>query len=105
MSENFLISIILVLSPLLIFTWINLFYLIFNRKKDPNQELSLLAISSLYLTALVPLGLFVGFHLDNAKIKSINQFKYSKSIRSNGNLIFIISIFSTLFSIYNLTQK
>ncbi len=98
-------SFIIVLSPLFALAWINIFYLIFNKKKDVNQDLSITSIMSLYLVSLVPLGLFIGYHLMNKKVKTKgNNYKYSEGIRSNGNLILIISIASTLFSLINLAQ-
>jgi len=104
MNENLFITAIIILSPLLILAWINLFYLIFNRRKDTNQDLSIIAILSLYVTSLVPLGIFVGYHLVYKKIKPTTEFKYSKSIRNNGDLILIISIASTLFSLINVIR-
>jgi hypothetical protein len=104
MNENLFITAIIILSPLLILAWINLFYLIFNRRKDTNQDLSILSMASLYVFSLVPIGMFIGLHLRNQKIKVINDYKYTKNIRDNGNLILIISIFSTLFSLINLVK-
>jgi hypothetical protein len=104
MNENLFITAIIILSPLLILAWINLFYLIFNRRKDTNQDLSILSMVSLYVFSLVPIGMFIGLHLSNQKIKVINDYKYTKNIRDNGNLILIISIFSTLFSLINLVK-
>jgi len=102
MNENLFIVLIVALSPLLVLAWINILYLIFNRKKDVNQDLSII---SLYLFSLVPLGLFIGYHLMSKKVKTKdNNYKYSEGIRSNGNLILIISIASTLFSLINLAK-
>lgn len=105
MNNNLFTIVIVCLSPLLILAWLNILYLIFNRRKDTNQDISILSIMSLYLFSLVPIGFLVGYHLMNGRIKNLENkdFKYSQSVRSNGNLIFIISIASTLFSIINLT--
>lgn len=104
MNENLFIIVIVCLSPLLILAWLNILYLILNRRKNANQDISILSIISLYLFSLVPIGFFVGYHLMNGKVKNIDNkaFKYSEGVRSNGNLILIISIASTLFSIINL---
>lgn len=103
MNDTLLIVLTILLSPLLVLAWINFFYLIFNKKKDINQDLSIASIMSLYLFSLVPLGLFIGYHLTNKKVKTKDyNYKYSEGIRSNGNLILIISIASTLFSLINL---
>jgi hypothetical protein len=99
MTESIFTYILIIFSPLILMAWINFFYLILNRKKEPNQQLSLIAILSLYLLSLAPIGLFVGIHLNSRKIKDLNEYKYSEAVRSNGNLIFIISIASTLISI------
>ena len=104
MNENIFITIIIVLSPLLVLAWVNFFYLIFNRKKETNQYLSLAAMLSLYIFSLVPIGMFIGYYLMNGKIRSASDYRYSKSIRSNGNLILIISIASSLFSLINLAK-
>lgn len=105
MKEYFLIVLIGVLSPFLVLAWVNILYLIFNKKKDINQDLSIISIISLYFFSLVPLGLFIGFHLMSKKMKTKeNNYKYSDGVRSNGNLILIISIASTLFSLINLVQ-
>jgi hypothetical protein len=104
MNENIFTSLVIILSPILIFAWVNLLYLIFNRRKDANQELSVLALISLYLLSLVPIGVFVGYHLMYKKIKSTTEFKYSKNIRSNGSLILIIAIASIMFSLINLRK-
>lgn len=104
MNENIFIIAVIILSPLLVLAWVNLLYLIFNRRKDVNQDLSILAIISLYLLSLVPIGVFVGYHLMYKKIRSTAEFKYSKSIRDNGSLILIIGIASTIFSLINLRK-
>lgn len=104
MNENLFIIVLLVLSPIILLAWINIFYLIFNKRKDANQDLSIVALVSLYLTSLAPIGAVIGFHLMNKKIKSTKEFKYSESIRSNGNLILIISIASTVFALIKLKQ-
>ena len=104
MNENIFITVVVLLSPILVLAWVNLFYLIFNRSKEANQDLSILAIISLYLLSLVPIGVFVGYHLMYRKIKSTGEFKYSKSIRNNGSLILIIAIASTIFSLINLRK-
>jgi len=95
---------LIVLSPILLLAGINLIYLIFNRKDEVNQGLSLISIISLYLFAFVPLGIFVGGYLSMRKknFHQEKQFKFSSAVRSNGSLIMIISIASTLFSILNL---
>lgn len=97
---------IIILSPILLLAWINIIYLIFNKKKETHQDLSIISITSLYLFSLVPLGLFVGYHLISKKIKAIDNhdYKYSRPVRSNGNLILIISIASTLFSLINIIE-
>lgn len=95
---------LIVLSPILLLAGINLIYLIFNRKDEVNQGLSIISISSLYLFAFVPLGILIGGYLSMRK-KSFGeekQYKFSSAIRSNGGLIMIISIASTIFSILNL---
>ncbi len=95
---------LIILSPILLLAGINLLYLIFNRKNEVNQDLSIISISSLYLFAFVPLGIFIGGYLSFRK-KSFGeekQYKFSDAIRSNGSIIMIISIASTIFSILNL---
>lgn len=104
MNENLFVIVAIILSPLLVLAWINIFYLFLNRRKDTNQNISILSIVSLYLFSLVPIGFFVGYHLMNGKVKNLNEkgFKYSEGVRVNGNLILIVSIASTLLSILNL---
>ena len=104
MNEKLFITLVVVLSPLLVLSWVNILYLIFNRRKDVNQDLSLVSVVSLYLFSFVPLGLFVGYHIMSKKITLGDDYKYSKVIRTNGSLILIISIASTLFSFINLTK-
>jgi hypothetical protein len=105
MNEILFTPLIIILLPIFIVAWANILYLIFNRKKEINQDLSIMSIMSLYLFSLVPLGLFVGYHLMNKKVKTKDgNYKYSEGIRQNGNLILIISIASTLFSLINLSK-
>ena len=106
MNENLFIVVIVVLSPLLLLAWFNILYLFLSKKKEANQDLSIISIISLYLFSLVPVGLFVGYYLMSKKVKTTDSpnYKYSEEVRSNGSLILIISIASTLFSLLNLAQ-
>lgn len=99
-------NLLIILSPILILSWINLFYIIFKNKKETNQDLTVASIILLYLFSLFPIGLFVGYYINNKKIKinNLREKKYSRRVQINGDLILIISISSTIFSILNILQ-
>lgn len=104
MNEKLFVIVAITLFPLLVLAWLNILYLILNRQKEANQNISIISLTSLYLFSLVPIGFFVGYHLMNGKVKNLDteDFKYSEGVRNNGSLMLIISIASTLLSIINL---
>lgn len=98
--------IIILVLPIAILAFANLFRVIFNNNKQVNQDLSIISLILLYVFSLVPMGVFVGYFISNRKIKAgnVKGNKFSKLVQTNGDLILIISIASTIFSLINIAK-
>tara|TARA_R100000541_G_C1826540_1_gene73284 strand:- start:143 stop:460 length:318 start_codon:yes stop_codon:yes gene_type:complete len=82
-----------------------LFYIIFNNRDETNKSISLLPQIAIYLFSLVPLGILIGSYIKYRKKMTPlgKQYKFNKKANSNATNIIIISSFSAVFSLINLT--
>ena len=86
-----------------IFIWGALLFTIFYKRKEVNRELPLFVLIFNYLASFAPIGFFLGLYLEESqkKVDGVKKYRYSKKVRVNGRLIWILGLVSTILYFIN----